>query len=85
MMLGTAEYILPITADDNVRGVVFTDVGTVEPSASIDSFRASVGAGLRLIVPAMGPAPIALDFAYPLLQEDFDEKQIFSFYVGFTR
>jgi outer membrane protein insertion porin family len=85
MMLGTAEYIMPITADDNVRGVVFTDVGTVEPSASIDSFRASVGAGLRLIVPAMGPAPIALDFAYPLLKEDFDEKQIFSFYVGFTR
>ena len=85
MMLGTAEYILPITADDNVRGVVFTDVGTVEPSASIDSFRASVGAGLRLIVPAMGPAPIALDFAYPIIKENFDEKQVFSFYVGFTR
>ena len=44
-----------------------------------------VGAGLRLVIPAMGPAPIALDFAYPLLKESFDEKQIFSFYIGFTR
>jgi len=57
----------------------------IEPEAALDSFRVSVGAGLRLIVPAMGPAPIALDFAYPLVQEDFDEKQVFSFYVGFTR
>ncbi len=85
MLLGSAEYIIPITADDNVRGVVFTDVGTIEENVAITSFRASVGAGLRLVIPAMGPAPIALDFAYPIVKEDFDEKQIFSFYVGFTR
>jgi outer membrane protein insertion porin family len=85
MALGTAEYLVPITADDNVRGVLFTDVGTVEPDVSLDNVRVSVGAGLRLIIPAMGPAPIALDFAYPLVKEDFDRKQIFSFYVGFTR
>ncbi len=85
MALGSAEYIIPITADDNIRGVVFSDFGTVENDVSLDDFRASVGAGLRLVIPAMGPAPIALDFAYPLLKEKFDEKQIFSFYVGFTR
>ncbi|MBX3439259.1 MAG: BamA/TamA family outer membrane protein, partial [Planctomycetaceae bacterium] len=85
MLLGSAEYLIPITADDNIRGVVFTDVGTVESEVTIDNFRASIGAGLRLIIPAMGPAPIALDFAYPLVKESFDEKQIFSFYVGFTR
>ncbi|MCA9074839.1 MAG: BamA/TamA family outer membrane protein [Planctomycetaceae bacterium] len=85
MALGSAEYIIPITADDNIRGVVFSDFGTVENTVTIDDFRASVGAGLRLVIPAMGPAPIALDFSYPLLKEKFDEKQIFSFYVGFTR
>lgn len=85
MMLGTAEYIIPITADDNIRGVVFSDFGTVEETATLDQFRASVGAGLRLIVPAMGPAPIALDFAFPVLKENFDDEQVFSFYVGFTR
>ncbi|MCA9027851.1 MAG: BamA/TamA family outer membrane protein [Planctomycetaceae bacterium] len=85
MALGSAEYIIPITADDNIRGVLFSDFGTVEQDVSLNDFRASVGAGLRLVIPAMGPAPIALDFAYPLLKEKFDEKQIFSFYVGFTR
>ena len=33
----------------------------------------------------MGPVPIALDFAVPLLKQDFDNKQIFSFYVGVNR
>ncbi len=85
LMLGTVEYLLPITAGDNIRGVVFSDFGTVEPDVSLDQFRVSVGAGLRLQVPAMGPAPIALDFAYPIVKEDTDETQVFSFYVGFTR
>lgn len=85
MALGSAEYIIPITADDNIRGVVFSDFGSVENDVALDNFRASVGAGLRLVIPAMGPAPIALDFAYPLMKETFDDKQIFSFYVGFTR
>ena len=48
------------------------------------NFRLSVGAGLRLTIPAMGPAPIALDFAIPLMDEDEDNRRLFSFYVGFT-
>ncbi len=85
LALGTVEYMVPITAGDAVRGVVFSDFGTVEQDVTLDQFRVSVGAGLRLQVPAMGPAPIALDFAYPIVKEDFDDRQIFSFYVGFTR
>jgi len=85
LALGTVEYIAPITADDNIRAVAFTDFGTVQDDVSLNEFRLSVGAGLRLVIPAMGPAPIALDFAYPAVKEDFDDKQIFSFYVGFTR
>jgi outer membrane protein insertion porin family len=30
--LAGAEYLFPITADDSLRGVVFLDMGTVEPS-----------------------------------------------------
>jgi outer membrane protein insertion porin family len=33
----------------------------------------------------MGPAPIAIDFAWPIVSEDFDQERVFSFYVGFTR
>ncbi len=31
-MLATAQYLFPITADDMLRGVVFVDAGTVEPT-----------------------------------------------------
>jgi outer membrane protein insertion porin family len=83
--LGTVEYMAPLTADDNIRMVGFTDFGTVDSDVSLRNFRLSIGAGFRLIIPAMGPAPIALDFAVPLIKESFDQTQVFSFYVGFTR
>ncbi len=83
--LGSAQYMVPITADEMIQMVFFSDFGTVEDNVSLDQFRVSVGAGLRLTVPAMGPVPVALDFAVPLAKETFDETQVFSFYVGFTR
>jgi outer membrane protein insertion porin family len=42
-------------------------------------YRVSVGVGLRLYIGALGPAPIALDFAVPLMKQDTDETQVFSF------
>jgi hypothetical protein len=33
----------------------------------------------------MGPAPIALDFAFPVADADFDDKQVFSFNIGLQR
>jgi outer membrane protein insertion porin family len=41
--------------------------------------------GFRLIIPAMGPAPIAFDFAWPIVDQKTDTRRMFSFYVGFTR
>lgn len=85
LALGTVEYMLPLTADDNIRAVAFTDFGTVDEDVTFDRFRATAGFGFRLAIPAMGPAPIAIDFAWPIVQERFDEDRVFSFYVGFTR
>ncbi len=87
MMLASIEYMFPITADDNIRGVVFCDSGTVEPSIDdwTDKYRVAPGVGLRLLIPAMGPAPIALDFAFPVSSEDGDEEEIFSFFIGLLR
>ena len=39
----------------------------------------------RITIPAMGPAPIALDFAFPAVNEGGDEIENFSFFVGFLR
>ena len=33
----------------------------------------------------MGPAPIALDFAFPINPQPGDVQQIFSFFVGLNR
>ena len=85
MTLGTLEYMLPVTANDNFKVVGFTDFGTVDESVSLENFRISVGAGLRVNVPAMGPAPLAFDFAVPLTKQDFDDERVFSFYIGLTR
>lgn len=87
MLLASAEYMFPITADDMLRGVVFCDTGTVEPTIGdwSDKYRVAPGVGMRITVPAMGPAPIALDFAFPVSKEEGDHRQVFSFFVGFLR
>jgi outer membrane protein insertion porin family len=51
----------------------------------INDFRVAPGLGLRVTVPAMGPAPIALDFAFPVSEAPFDDEQVFSFSLGFSR
>jgi outer membrane protein insertion porin family len=38
---------------------------------------------LRIVVPMLGPVPIALDFGFPIVQAPFDNKQLFSFWLGF--
>jgi outer membrane protein insertion porin family len=77
--------MFPITADDSLRGVVFTDFGTVESNVTINTMRVAPGFGLRITLPAMGPAPIALDFAIPVAYAQDDSQQLFSFFVGFAR
>lgn len=86
-LLGSAEYFFPVTADDMVRGVFFTDFGTVEETTSIDgdNFRLSVGGGLRISVPALGAAPLAIDAAVPLMRADFDRVQNIAFFLSLGR
>jgi outer membrane protein insertion porin family len=85
--LSSVEYMFPITADDMLRMVMFVDFGTVEQSVTInwDDFRVAPGFGFRISLPALGPAPIALDLAFPVAYADTDIKQIFSFFVGYSR
>lgn len=80
--LNTLEYQLPLVANERVAVVAFCDHGTVDSRVTLDNYRVSVGLGLRLRVPALGPLPIALDFGVPLTQGPNDIKQVFSFYLG---
>ncbi len=87
MLLGSVEYMVPLTPDDMLRAVVFCDAGTVEEDIDVnkDNFRVAPGFGLRITVPALGPAPIALDLAAPIAHAGGDDIQNFSFFVGYSR
>ncbi len=80
--LNTLEYQIPVMANDKLHFATFIDHGTVERDVAIRDYRVAVGAGLRIAVPALGPLPIALDFAVPLSRAPQDHKQLFSFYLG---
>jgi outer membrane protein insertion porin family len=82
MVLTGGEFSFPIY-DKVVRGVFFSDMGTVESEFGISSWRASVGAGIRLNLEMFGPVPMEFDLAWPVVKESGDETRVFSFFVGF--
>jgi outer membrane protein insertion porin family len=78
LLFAGLQYEQPLV-QSSFSGVVFLDSGTVTDEIGLDAYRASVGFGVRLYLPQLGPAPLAFDFAIPFLKEDGDETQVFSF------
>lgn len=87
---GTLQATFPIGLPEEfqIRGRVFTDFGTLTGTdldnndVNIDddaSLRASFGGGLTWVSPF---GPIAVDLAYPILKEDYDNTEYFRFSVG---
>jgi outer membrane protein insertion porin family len=64
---------------DIVSGVAFIDSGTVSNHPGFSQYRASIGLGLRISVPQLGPAPLAFDFGFPIMKEPGDKRRFFSF------
>lgn len=83
MLLTNAQYSFPL-AGENVRGVTFLDMGTVEDDFGISDWRASIGVGLRIYVKYFGPIPLSFDLALPISSNDLDDEQVFSFAFGAT-
>jgi outer membrane protein insertion porin family len=81
-LFNTIEYQIPILANDRVHWAFFVDHGTVERDVSIRNYRVSVGTGIRLSIPALGPLPLALDLAVPVVQGPGDHRQLFNMSVG---
>jgi outer membrane protein assembly factor BamA len=81
--LNSAEYQIPLVASDQFYMVGFVDSGAVESGVKIDDYRVTAGLGARIVIPALGPLPIALDFGIPIVKGPDDREQIFSFWMGF--
>jgi outer membrane protein insertion porin family len=69
---------------NNLRGVTFLDMGSVDDDFQLQTWRVTVGFGVRLVLDFFGPVPMAFDFGFPLLKGDNDDTQIFSFSLGAT-
>jgi len=89
---GTVELSFPLPLPDEypIRGRVFSDFGTlfdtdagntkgVNVEGDRPSLRLSAGAGFTWRSPF---GPLALDFAVPVVEEEFDEAEFFRFSVG---
>lgn len=85
MAIGTVEYMFPVLANEMLQLVAFTDFGTVENNVGFQDFRMTVGGGMRVTVPAMGPVPLAFDWGIPIIRDPNDDTRVFSFYVGVQR
>jgi outer membrane protein insertion porin family len=81
---GTVEFSYPIF-QHILRGVFFTDFGFLNLTSALPTsviWRQSLGFGFRISLPIF-PAPIALDFGWPIIAGHSDQRQVFSFSVGF--
>lgn len=91
---GTLQFQFPIGLPDElgVKGVLFSDAGSltdIDESPDLDplfagvvdepSLRAAWGVGMTWKSPI---GPLSLDFAWPLLQEDFDKTEVFRLSFG---
>ncbi|MCB9849735.1 MAG: outer membrane protein assembly factor [Phycisphaerales bacterium] len=83
MLLFSSEYSFPLYGKV-LRGLVFTDMGTVEENVEIRDWRVSVGGGVRVQVDFFGPIPLEFDVAVPVIDNRDDDRQIFSFFIGAT-
>lgn len=80
-MLFTGVEIRQPIYEEIFHVVGFLDAGTVTNDPGIDEYRVSVGVGVRFSIPQLSPAPIALDFGFPIVKEDGDRRRVFSFSV----
>ena len=84
LLLGSVEYNFPVFTE-LLRGVTFVDAGKADKDIAdlnFENFRAAAGFGVRFTLPILGRATISLDWAFPIVQQDEDELQMFSFNVG---
>ena len=78
VFLAGAEITVPLVGE-NFALVLFTDSGTVDTG----SYRLSIGTGLQIKIPQLfRDVPMRFELAVPLLKDDDDETQIFSFSGG---
>lgn len=82
----TVEFFVPISGGDEFQLAFFVDTGTVaESMKKWGRYRVAPGVGLRFSIPMLGPAPLALDFAFPVSKDPNDVTEVFTFNLSGSR
>ncbi len=84
LLLMNTEYLIPVYKDI-IRAAVFIDSGKADETVgdiNFDHFRLSTGVGLRLNIPFLGRSTISIDYGVPVIKEDGDKIEAFSFNFG---
>ena len=80
LFLANTELTHPLY-ENVLYGKLFCDSGFVDEGP----YRAAVGFGFELVIPQLFQmVPMHFDFGFPVLQDDKDEEQLFSFTFGLT-
>jgi outer membrane protein insertion porin family len=78
IFLANAEVTVPLVGE-SLAALFFVDSGTIDSG----SYRAAVGTGIQIMIPQwFGPVPMRFEFAAPVMKDDDDQTQVFSFSVG---
>ena len=78
IFLANAEVVVPLVGE-NLGMLFFVDSGAIDSG----NYRASIGTGIQIMLPQwFGPVPMRFELAAPIMKDDEDETQVFSFSVG---
>lgn len=77
-IVGNSEIAVPL-GSETFSALFFADVGAIDTGG----VRASIGTGIQIMIPQFfGPVPMRFELAAPIMDEEEDETQTFSFSVG---
>jgi outer membrane protein insertion porin family len=77
IFLANTEVTVPLIGD-NIAALFFIDSGAIDSGP----YRAAAGAGIQILIPWFGQVPMRFELATPLMKDDDDETQVFSFSIG---
>ncbi len=77
LFLANTEVTVPLIGD-NIAALFFVDSGAIDSG----TYRAAAGVGIQIMIPWLGQVPMRFELATPIMKEDDDEIQVFSFSIG---
>ncbi|MHC4258876.1 MAG: BamA/OMP85 family outer membrane protein [Planctomycetota bacterium] len=78
IFLASSEVSVPLVGEE-FAALFFVDTGAIDSG----NYRAAVGAGVRIQIPRwFGPVPMEFALALPVMKDDEDDTEVFSFSVG---